>query len=208
MVDTRMEEKFLCFNIRDLLEDDIQDENGESELQKALSDFSSPKNADVERFLRKNAIEFTKKDQSITYLVFSGETMEMVGYFAITVKPVTISAEGFSKNEMRKMNRVGNLDIEHNSYTVAAYLIAQLGKNYHEDIKALISGMELMEIAVRKLHEIQYQLGGLVVYLECEDKQVLLDFYMKNGFKVFSKRVVDSATHEEPYELVQLMSFL
>ena len=44
---------------------------GEESLYDLLSDFSCPENPDVVYFLLHNAIEFTKKDQSITYLAVS-----------------------------------------------------------------------------------------------------------------------------------------
>ena len=52
---------------------------GESRLLQVLSGFSCPKNPDVERFLKKSSIEFTKKNQSVTYLVFDVSSMELVG---------------------------------------------------------------------------------------------------------------------------------
>lgn len=43
-----------------------------------------------------------------------------------------------------------------------------------------------MNFAVDTLHDIQRQLGGLMVYLECEEKEPLLKFYQeKNGFRLF-----------------------
>ena len=33
--------------------------------------------------------------------------------------------------------------------------------------------------------------GGKIVYLECEDKEPLLDFYSQNGFVNFGKRTLD-----------------
>ncbi len=55
-----------------------------------LSGFSSPKNKDVERFLKKSAIEFTKKNQSVTYLVVSAEDVRLLGYFTLALKPLTV----------------------------------------------------------------------------------------------------------------------
>ena len=41
----------------------------------------------------------------------------------------------------------------------------------------------LMNFAVDTLHDIQRQLGGLMVYLECEEKEPLLKFYEEqNGY--------------------------
>ena len=69
------EEQFVCVNIWGFLNPKETSGIGESDLEKILSDFSNPKNSDVESFLKRNAIEFTKKNQSVTYLVFSLEDM-------------------------------------------------------------------------------------------------------------------------------------
>ena len=65
-----MSDKYFTVNIRAYLDKDEPTYIGEESLYDLLSDFSCPKNPDVEYFLLHNAIEFTKKDQSITYLVF------------------------------------------------------------------------------------------------------------------------------------------
>lgn len=62
---------YTMINIREYLALGTDEEVGEPALVRLLSDFSCPKNPDVEYFLKKNAIEFTKKNQSVTYLVFS-----------------------------------------------------------------------------------------------------------------------------------------
>ena len=64
--------KYNTINIRKYFEFE-NPKDGEDLLSSDLSDFSCPKNPDVEYFLLHNAIEFTKKDQSITYLVFDAE---------------------------------------------------------------------------------------------------------------------------------------
>lgn len=64
-------EKYFYINIREYLGQKGSNEIGEADLQAAISDFTCPKNPDVERFLKNSAIEFTKKSQSVTYLVLS-----------------------------------------------------------------------------------------------------------------------------------------
>ena len=66
-------DKFFYINIRDYLTLGNDSKAGEPMLTRVLSGFSCPKNPDVERFLKNSAIEFTKKSQSVTYLVFSVE---------------------------------------------------------------------------------------------------------------------------------------
>lgn len=66
--------RYFYTNIRDYI-DSNSDEVGEADLENIISDFSCPLNPDVENFLKKNAIEFTKQRKSVTYLVGSREAM-------------------------------------------------------------------------------------------------------------------------------------
>ena len=203
----QQEEKFICINIRDYLNPEEADGIGENDLENIFSDFFSPQNPDVERFLKKNAIEFTKKNQSVTYLVFSLEDMGLVGYFSITMKPVIVNAKGMSNSVKRKLSRLSRLDESMESYTVSSYLIAQLGRNYSKEVQYPITGKMLMNFAIDVLHEIQRQLGGMMVYLECEDKEPLLKFYQeKNGFRLFGERITEGDGEE--HKLLQLLNFL
>lgn len=122
------------FNIRDYLS--AKDDNvlGEKELYDLLSEFSCEKNPDVERFLKEQSIEFTKKNQSVTYLVFANEDAALVGYFTLAIKPISVNAENFSNTMKRKIARVSELDLSNGTYTLSAYLIAQLGKNFRDDL--------------------------------------------------------------------------
>ena len=71
-------DNYTMINIREYLALGTDEEVGEPALVRLLSDFSCPKNPDVEYFLKKNAIEFTKKNQSVTYLVFSNDEGELI----------------------------------------------------------------------------------------------------------------------------------
>jgi hypothetical protein len=64
---------------------------GEEELRKLLSEFSCEKNPDVERFFKEQSIDFTKKNQSVTYLVFESENAALVGYFTLGIKPISVN---------------------------------------------------------------------------------------------------------------------
>lgn len=80
-----MSDKYFTINIRAYLDKDEPTYIGEESLYDLLSDFSCPENPDVEYFLLHNAIEFTKKDQSITYLILGAEDASLVGYFSLAV---------------------------------------------------------------------------------------------------------------------------
>ena len=149
-------DKFFSVNIREYLALGNDEEAGEPALVELLSGFSSPKNKDVERFLKKSAIEFTKKNQSVTYLVVSAEDVRLLGYFTLALKPLTVRGETVSNTMKRKLLRISELDEKSDTYTMSAYLIAQLGKNFSESGGTEITGAELLKLAWDKIKEIQY----------------------------------------------------
>ena len=160
-----MSDKYFTINIRAYLDKDEPTYIGEESLYDLLSDFSCPKNPDVEYFLLHNAIEFTKKDQSITYLVFDAEDASLVGYFSLAVKPISVRAANISKTMAKKLARVSILDEETQSYTTAAYLIAQLGKNYSLPKEKQIAGSVLLGFALETISNLKYSVGGVMEFL-------------------------------------------
>lgn len=140
-----MSEQYFTVNIRTYLDRNKPAYVGEDSLYKLLSDFSCPHNPDVEHFLIHNAIEFTKKDQSVTYLVFHAKEASIAGYFSLAVKPLSINAANISKTMSKRLSRVSTLDKNANTYSTAAYLIAQLGKNYSLSREKRIDGSVLLE---------------------------------------------------------------
>lgn len=199
-------DKFLVTNIRQYLNSD-NPKLGEDKLIQELSEFSCPKNVDVEHLLKKSAIEFTKKNQSVTYLVFSLSSMALVGYFAIALKPLTVRGEKVSNSIKRKLMRVSEFDSQTQTYTMSAYLIAQLGKNYTDGRDKEITGMELLELAWNVIEDIQYMGGGMVVFLEANDEESLLAFYQENKFRQFDTRLTVSNVLNQ-HELIQLLRLL
>lgn len=193
------------FNIREYLSAKGDKDLGEDELRQILSEFFCYKNPDVERFLKEQSIEFTKKNQSVTYLVFSNDDASLVGYFTLAVKPITVNAGDFSNTMKRKIARVSELDEENGTYTLSAYLIAQLGKNYNDGANNKITGEQLLQAALDTIKELQYMVGGMVVFLETEDNENLLKFYEKdNGFRSFDVR----ETHKDKNRANKLIQLL
>ena len=69
----------------------------------------------------------------MTYLVFSVADGKLLGYFTLALKPLAVRGETVSNTVKRKLLRVSELDKKSDIYTMSAYLIAQLGKNYSEN---------------------------------------------------------------------------
>ncbi len=132
-----MEDDFLVLNIREYIK---MGKAGEDMLRQVFSSFKCEKNLDVESFLTEQSIDFTKKNQSVTYIVISPDN--------------------------------------------------------------------LLSIALGKVKELQYMVGGMVVFLESENKDRLLDFYEKqNGFKRFDTKVTKKYK-ENSHTLVQLLKVI
>ena len=92
-------------------------------------------------------------------------------------------------------------------YTMSAYLIAQLGKNFANGLDKQITGEELIELAWKVIEEMQYMGGGLVVFLEANNEERLLNFYRNNKFQQFDTRLTTS-NEKEPHELIQMLRLL
>ena len=199
---------FKLVNLMQLLE-----EVGEDVTKDILSSFSCPLNSDVEIFLRHKAIEFSRQGLSQTHLVFASykEEWVLVAYFTLANKYISVSAaDGNITSRVRKrISRFSVFDKRTKTYHLSAPLIAQLGKNFSNGYHKLISGDELLDIACEKVKYIQLELGGRFVYLECEDKPKLIQFYQDNGFFEFDKRPLDrdEAFIDEKY-LVQMLRYM
>ncbi len=180
----------------------------ENNLCMLLSEFSCPQNPQVEYFLRHHAIEFTKKDQSVTYLVFDISDDSLAGYFSLAIKPISVLLANISKTTAKKLSRTSILDKDAQSYVTSAYLIAQLGKNYSLPKEKQISGSVLLDLALDTVSNLQYSIGGVMEFLECEDNPFLLQFYKENHFKPFDRRLTLPFSGKGPHILHQLLKFI
>lgn len=162
---------------------------GEDSLRTVLSEFSCPKNPEIEEFMRRNAIEFAKRKMSITYLLIDTEG-RILGIFALAHKALQVMGKGLSGTVRKKIQRYAQIDDETGEFTLSAFLIGQFGKNYQYPEALPLSGIQLMDAAFGILEKVQHEIGGGVVYLECEEKPKLLEFYQseKNRFRVFGER--------------------
>lgn len=185
---------------------------GEEKVRQILSDFSCPQNNDVEYFLKQRAIEFTKQSITQTQLVFLQykKELRLVGYYSLTSKSIAIKDTALSNTLRKRIAKFGTRDMVNKGYNISAPLIAQLGKNFTDDLNKQISGNELLKMAIDKITAAQLILGGKMVYLECEDIPRLIEFYNQNGFVEFGRRPRDSedADRIKGEHLVQLLKII
>lgn len=168
---------------------DLMDAVGENEVRKGLSDFLCPQNAEIENFIRNNAIDFAKRKLSITYLLLDNTDGAITGYFTLAHKAIEIKNDNISNTTRRKLSSHARLDSDTNSFTASAFLLAQIGKNYSIDNERRITGEKLIRYADDVMADIQRRIGGGIIYLDCEDKQQLKTFYIdQNHYKIFGER--------------------
>lgn len=187
--------------------------SGEDKLKIILQDFECELNKDVEYFIKEKAIEFLKSGISKTFLVtasYKGKQV-VVGYFSLTNKATKVKKASLNSNWRKRIARFENkYESDDKNYVVSLPLIGQLGKNYKNDYNELITGDVLLKMACDKVKEAQKILGGKLVYLECEDKPQLVDFYQSNGFVCFGKRNLERDEREKNNGeyLLQMLCFL
>ena len=187
-----------AINILDELKND-----DEAKLMEDLSLFSCPINPAIENFIKKRAIDFARRKLSITYLVTDSVDGQILGYFALTHKAVLIPNVRLSNTSRKKLERFARLDRATGDYMASAFLIAQFGKNYGVEDGGRISGKELMDIANDILVNIQRQIGGGIIYLDCEDNEKLQQFYVNENFQRFGERF----SEEDNQKYLQYMRF-
>lgn len=168
------------FNLQDLV-----DAIGSQRVQVMLDEYSCPLNHDIEEFLQKRAVGFAAQGIAQTHLVFhtEDEGVLLIGFYSLTNKVLSVNRDDVSKTMFKRFRRFGLCDEDAGTVYLAVPLIAQLGKNYAGGCDLLISGDELLRLACERVSDLQHDLGGKLVYLECEDTPALVRFYEDNGFK-------------------------
>ncbi len=147
------------------------DSVGRENVANVFAEFDCSKNADIDGFLKNNAVDFARRQISVSHLVFDSATRACLGYFTLTHKPLSLEADKLSATVRRRIERFakcrsGN-DIR--TYTLSAFLIAQIGKNFKIPEPQRIPGKDMLALAMDELRLAQYEIGGQVVFLECED---------------------------------------
>ena len=188
-------------NVKNILE--MLEQASEERVKSFLNTFSSPINPAIENFIRKRAIDFARRKLSITYVVSDSDDGQILGFFALTHKAVLIPNSHLSNTSRKKLERFARLDRATGDYMASAFLIAQFGKNYGTDKGKRISGKQLMDIANDILVNIQRQIGGGIIYLDCENIENLKQFYVNEKFQQFGERF----SNEDEQKYIQYMRF-
>lgn len=128
---------------------------------------------------------------------------DILGYFTLATKMLTLKKEPLSKSEIKVISRFGYYDDDSESYKIPAILIAQFSKNFHSSSKS-IKGSDLMDIVLKQVKEILNLTSGKTVFLECEKIKKITDFYESCGFQILDNEVLT----KDNKELIQMFRLL
>lgn len=189
------ENSFEIIHLFDLLAMD----DGDS-LFKLFADSFYSLNTDVEQFLKEKAIQSTKLNTSSTYLIVSTDKyIDLLGYFTLATKMLTVKHNILSKREEKIISNFGYYDDASNSFILPAILIAQISRNFNVTSSS-INGSDLIDITLKQVKEILNLTSGKVVFLESEPDMKVIDFYFKHGFHLLDNAILSNKNKE----LVQL----
>lgn len=149
-------------------------DNERGDIEEYLRSFVCEVNENVELFLHNKAIDNELRDFGRTSLVVDEKNNnEIIGFFTITTKPFEFTtASGTTRKRL-----TGNSK----ATVFQTILIAQLGRS--DNYKGIVTGAEIMQIALSNCNKI-YNLSALkVVCVEYDDTEYLQKFYPENGFK-------------------------
>jgi len=91
---------------------------------------------------------------------------------------------------------------------VSMPLIAQLGRNFNSNLPFGISGSDLLSMALQRVLDVEYVIGGKTVYIECNNQPKLFDFYSSSGFLAFDKRNRQGSVNKNDVLIQKLAGFV
>ena len=177
-------------------------DGGESYFKKMADSFSSI-NKDVETFFKEKAAQSCKLNTSSTYIIVSTDReLEVLGYFTLATKMLTIKLSILTKSEQKVISRYGYYDEDSDSLKLPAILIAQLSRNFNTS--DALCGSDLMDIILKQVKNIFNLTSGKTVFLECERIKKLTDFYESQKFKFLDTNIF-SKNNKELVQMYRLI---
>ncbi|MEY8330813.1 N-acetyltransferase [Lachnospiraceae bacterium 48-33] len=195
-------------NIKQINILDMMKMYGENSCKTVLSTFMCPLNLDVGDFIHNKAVEFSRQRIAITFLVFkeTETNSAFVGYYTLANKFVSIASAHLSKTLQKKIAKFSQYDDSLERFMVSMPLIAQLSRNFNPDLPFNIAWADLLFMALQRVLDVEYLIGGKTVYIECNNHPKLLDFYSASSFLAFDKRNKQGSVDENDV-LIQMLKY-
>lgn len=106
----------------------------------------------------------------------------------------------------KKIAKFSQYDDSLERFMVSMPLIAQLSRNFNPDLPFNIAWADLLFMALQRVLDVEYLIGGKTVYIECNNHPKLLDFYSASSFLAFDKRNKQGSVDENDV-LIQMLKY-
>lgn len=173
---------YIIATLIDLI-DEADTEDLKKNLNEYLESFNCKKNLDIQNFLREKSILYEKQNNSVTYLILNDDT-EILAFFTLAIKNLVVESKSeelsISKNLIRKLRGFGGS----RTNEIPGILIGQLARNDRFS-KENISGQQILRLVLNKIDEIQRQIGGRFILVDCITK--LIPYYEDFDFTKVGK---------------------
>jgi hypothetical protein len=148
-------------------------------LEREIGEFSCTRDADVERFLKKDAIRYESEGYGRTYIYTANEENlpQIVAFFTVAVTSTDFS--DVTKSRKRKV--LHSKPGRDSQDFFGGILIGQLGRADGFDATD-INGQEMLKDAETIIEMGREHIGGKIIYLDC--KAPLIPVYQENGYNL------------------------
>lgn len=109
--------------------------------------------------------------------MLNDETSQIMAYFSISFKELSLENADISKNEIKKLDGINKC-----AEKVKVYLIGQIAKNFSVPNNP-IKLEDILVDAYAAINDAKAIIGGRVIILECENSQPLIALYERHNFK-------------------------
>ena len=114
-------------------------------------------------------------------MLINNENGDILAYFALSFKEVDVKP-GVSKTTRKKLDGINK-----HTEKVRSFLIGQMGKNFSLSENTINLSLILKEV-YSVLGNVQDNIGGRTIFLECENNRKLISLYENLGFSYLQEK--------------------
>jgi hypothetical protein len=109
--------------------------------------------------------------------MLNNETAEIMAYFSLSFKELSLEKVTVSKSEIKKLDGINK-----HAEKIKVYLIGQIAKNFNIANNP-IKLQNILAASYSVINDVKALIGGRAIILECENNQNLINLYERHEFK-------------------------
>ncbi len=198
-----MEKNVVILELKELL----LDKNLEKQILPFFNTFDNGGlDDDIQKFLKKYALDYERLEISRTTLVFNEDRTELLGYFTLGLNTLYFSKTVKSIAKFKKIESAyPGIDLFKNG-SRPVYKLFMIGKNFKT--KSNNDGFMdycFNDLIWERICICNSFVGSNLMYLDCENNEMLINAYNKQGFEIFDKYTYTDENNET-VEMVKMIA--